>query len=73
MEQIRGAYPNYTEDQLSALKENEFVNWLKFYVRFLLSRGDPIQPWLEELALGPKFIWRPEVENHPCSSAFDFD
>ncbi|KAH0852372.1 hypothetical protein HID58_093255 [Brassica napus] len=32
MEQIRGAYPNYTEDQLSALKENEFVNWLKFYV-----------------------------------------
>ncbi|XP_048627466.1 uncharacterized protein LOC125596325 [Brassica napus] len=56
MEQIRGAYPNYTEDQLSALKENEFVNWLKFYVRFLLSRGDPIQPWLEELALGPKFV-----------------
>ncbi|KAH0853870.1 hypothetical protein HID58_092801 [Brassica napus] len=32
MEQIRGAYPNYTEDQLSALTENEFVNWLKFYV-----------------------------------------
>ncbi|XP_013588715.1 PREDICTED: uncharacterized protein LOC106296987 [Brassica oleracea var. oleracea] len=37
MEQIRGAYPNYTEDQLSALKENEFVNWLKFYVSFLKS------------------------------------
>lgn len=34
MEQIRGAYPNYTEDQLSALKENEFVNWPKFYVSF---------------------------------------
>ncbi|KAH0868184.1 hypothetical protein HID58_075206 [Brassica napus] len=32
MEKIRGVYPNYTEDQLSALKENEFVNWLKFYV-----------------------------------------
>ncbi|KAG5374528.1 hypothetical protein IGI04_042156 [Brassica rapa subsp. trilocularis] len=25
MEQIRGAYPNYTEDQLSALKENDEI------------------------------------------------
>lgn len=36
MEQIRDAYPNYTEDQLSKLKEHEFVNWLKFYVSFFL-------------------------------------
>ncbi|KAF2535057.1 hypothetical protein F2Q68_00019970 [Brassica cretica] len=56
MGQIRDAYPYYTQDQLSELKENEFVNWFKFYVKFLVSRGDPIQPWLEELAAGPKFV-----------------
>ncbi|KAG5393940.1 hypothetical protein IGI04_023903 [Brassica rapa subsp. trilocularis] len=32
MGQIREAYPYYTQDQLSELKENEFVNWFKFYV-----------------------------------------
>ena len=35
MGQIREAYPYYTQDQLSELKENEFVNWFKFYASFM--------------------------------------
>ncbi|KAH0857868.1 hypothetical protein HID58_086129 [Brassica napus] len=52
---------------MSELKENEFVNWFKFY--FLVSRGDPIQPWLEELAAGPKFV----AVSYPMYCSRDLD
>ncbi|XP_019096480.1 PREDICTED: uncharacterized protein LOC104766666 [Camelina sativa] len=53
LEQLRTSYPHYDEETLATKKQNEFVQWMKFYVHTCNNRGERLHTWLEELVDGP--------------------